>query len=322
MALLDELKSKLRSIQPAATATATGQQQQLADALAAKSGKAASGPAAPAASNQAERAALAAGQSQLAAIQQQASTTAAQLGAQEVQQAGQLATQQASLDAQASTAAKELAASNAAAAAGLQANRQLTESRIAADSQMKLTDMASRYDSALKDMAAERRIAVDDVFAQFRSENRELAARKDAAQLEQLAFISALSDKQYLERLDAIARERNLADDLKFKQEAARLAFGANIDLVVKNAEWTRAYNASEREWRQAMAKIDLDQAMQIAANQIAAANNQAIFSGATSATSAGVDYYGKRTPSTPPPTKGSATGDVAIATAPKSGGG
>ena len=151
--------------------------------------------------------------------------------------------------------------------------------------------MSADYQKVTTQLASERGLAVNDLFAQFEQSNKELAARSDAAQIEQIGFRLAMADKDYLQELNNVATMNNLQDDLAFKAESQRLILGEEMQSLLKQLNWEEAFNQDTAAFEQQLASIDLESAVAIANAQVAAANTQAAAEGVTDATKSYYDY-------------------------------
>lgn len=219
----------------------------------------------PAASRLGEQAALTAGRQ---ALREQ--TFAERLG--EVQARGReqaLVEQQAlaerRLGQEEELAQERLAAEAAAARAGVTAAEEEARLRRIAKGEATTADINAQAEQRLRDLASARNIQMDDLFAQFEASNLELADRKDAAQLEQMAFNLAMQDKKYLDELDKIGQQRTLENDLSYDEELQRISMEANLDQLMDDIGFQSSRKVADRDYQRQLAQIDIDTAIEIA---------------------------------------------------------
>lgn len=219
--------------------------------------------------------AMAAGQ-----LQQQARTQAAQMaGAQrELQQRGQLARQ-------------DLVGRESISAAQRQAAEADAAAKRTAQEEMQQQQLESAYTTRLRQLEAQRDIALNDLFGEFGRSQQDLENRKDAAELEQMAHVMALSDRQYLDELDRIGKERNLRSDMAFREETARTVLGESTKNLMDDLEWTADFNAQQRDWERQLTQMSAGQAIELARSQIADSNRRAVVAGVGKILQAGTSY-------------------------------
>lgn len=270
MALLDEIRKRM---QQSKAPNVTGTQEQLSRILQAKKGKAApvsGGPKASAVGEQAVQGEL----SQQARQQQmQGAMGAAQLGIQQELQQEQQQLGQEELASQRRMVESGLAQQAELARAGMASQMESARVQRTAQEEMKTNAINSQYNNAIQDMASQRRVQADNIFSTFRQGMEELALRQDAAELEQLSHNMAMSDKQYVDELDAIGKIRGLENDINFKKEMLDLQLGDNTKSLVDELGWRRAFDADEREFQLQVGKMSVDDAIALADAKIRDAN-------------------------------------------------
>ncbi len=291
MALYDDIQARLRTSK--AKAPIEDDQAAVTAALAAKSGRAAdTGPRASSIGQNVAQAANAG-----AAASNDLAAKAAAEG---------LATKAAGVAGEASAGAERLASQarqvqSAIAAKGVQggANRQAAATNFGitqgAESAAATADMTSKFNRATADMAADRGVTEADLFQSFKQGNAELAQRKDAAQLEQLAQTMALSDRAYVDNLNRIGATRRLEDEINYNKETAGLMIDKSLEQLAGNLGFKSVMDQSDREFAEMMASIDADTALSILAKQTQSANTQMIAQGIFTAASKGGDAYYKQ---------------------------
>lgn len=293
--LYDEIQKRLLSQKAAAPTAPGGAQAAAAATFQAATGKAAASGGVPKASNVGEQVATAA--TAAAGTQQQQRTALA---------AEQLATQANAQEAQTANAVEGLAADQRAfdanqaargAASAIQRDTAATTSaaKLGASEAANLDRLTTNYQRALDDLASERGIASEDLFAQFRQGHQELAFRKDAAQLDQLAHQLALADKKYVAELQRVGQERRLGNALAFRAESLRLMLGDELADLMTKLNFQVDLNADQRAFDEQMAAMDADAAAAILATQVSTQNRQMIVEGLGTVAKAGATYYAKQ---------------------------
>lgn len=284
MALIDEFRKRMQQQQQALPAApdVQGQLQKLAQA---KTGKAGT-PGAPVASTIGQDVANAqlASQAATQGMQQQSQTQQLAAAAQQQQSAVDLFRQR--LQAERQLSQQGMAAKQATTMEALSGTEARTKKQLSTQEELKLNALNGDYKNKIADLAANRGIQTDDIFEMFRQDTADLEFRKDSAQLEQMAFQMGMTNKAYLQELDAIGKLRGLENDLNFKKEYAKLKHGAEVDATLAQLGWQSAFDADERTFAMEMGKMDIDQAISLANAYISQANTQAIVSGGVKAVS------------------------------------
>lgn len=244
---------------PASAQTMAEQTQQTA------TGKVGRGGATPAISNVEAQLAAQAGQAQQAGLAAQQAGQMQALGQQERmiqqqqdlagrQQAQQLQQQQQQLLAQQNMADQQRAAQEQMAAKELKA-RDVNNTK----------QLNNAYANALADLASQRNITEQNLFEYARQERDKLGLEKSNAFLEQVAHAMALADRKYVDTLVRLGEENNLRDELNFKKEAMKTAFGNDFDILSQQLDMQALMNADARESKQLLAKMDINAAIQLA---------------------------------------------------------
>lgn len=289
--LAEEIRRRLREKDAPAAATGGGEIGRILQTKA--TGKATAGAGAgPAVSNIAEQAA----QSQ-AQAQQQTSRIAGGVAAQQVGQAeeelrqrGELAREE--MQSRERMATQQVAGAEQMATEERVAKREEAGARLSSAEQQKTAQLNSAYQNELARIAAERRINTEDMLQQFSQGNAELASRKDAAQLEQILHVQALSNQKYVDELQRVGRLQRLEDEVRFKEEAAQLAFGDDLQRLLQDMGFKAGMLEDERAFQEMLANIDIDTALALGRTEIKQENTKAIAEGVTGAVSEGIDYY------------------------------
>jgi len=118
---------------------------------------------------------------------------------------------------------------------------------------------------AFANLASEYETTTEDIFSQFAASTKELAFRKDAAELEQIGFTMALQNRQYVENINQIAQERRLTDAVSFAEETQRLILGEELLQYAEEIGFREIMDMSDRDFKDEMANINIEQALEMA---------------------------------------------------------
>lgn len=163
--------------------------------------------------------------------------------------------------------------------------------------QLGAAEEAGRADLALHKQQAlqQNTIRKQQLFGEMSREGRKLDLDRDAATLEQMAHTLRLSDKQYMDMLESEGQKRRLDSDLAFKEELQKSILGSNSDLLKQSLGNKSVLAANDREFQQAIASMDINAALQMAANEAHDAQTAAKIGAAGSLANAGVSAYGSQ---------------------------
>ena len=268
-------------------------QAQIQSVLQAKGGKAGSGAGAQssgllaATANQQAQSQLQQGATKGAMVGQQLKAQESQIQAKQKLGKDQLAQQK-------ELSRSGMQAESAMAAEQRAAREEQARNERSANENLKLDGMQAHATQKLRDITTKRGVALDDIFAEFDRSNKELEFRKDQAELEQLGFDLALSDRALLDEYNRIGRERQLSNDLNFQEESANLALGENLSMLKDELSFMKSFNSDRRTWETELAQMDLEAAMNIANASIKDANTTAMITGLGKSVSTGFDQYQK----------------------------
>lgn len=299
MALIDELKAKLKNVKPAGSTGPTIGSSAISSAIAAKEGRAAQ-PGAPIASNQLEASAVNQARAQTQSLQGQANLQAEQLNLQQSQQTAQDKAAKSALSTNVRMEEQEQASKFAAAQSNLNALRNMSTLRLSAEKEASLKAMSHKAKQALQDLASDRKTTTENLFTNFRMENADLAQRKDAFQLQQTAAAMALSNEKYITQINRIGAENNLHQQIEFDKEALRIELGNAFDSLVDNINWAAEFSERQREFEKQMGVMSNNDAYKIAMSAIEQQNKQQIANGIIQGAGVAVKAY-QASPTTPP---------------------
>lgn len=103
------------------------------------------------------------------------------------------------------------------------------------------------------------------------SQNRgELDLKKDAEIIESAMAQARLANDKYITELNAAAAKQGLQDSVKFKQAMLRNAFGNNLELLEDKIDFDRLASANDRQFREALSDIKINDIMDTTYDQIA----------------------------------------------------
>lgn len=283
-------------------------QEQIQRALRAKGGQAGMG-GGPAASRLQEASAQQQAQAGLRQGAFAGGMAAAQLTEQARAQEAQAGMARRGLETEERMAMSGIRADEQRAAGQRQAAEEQARSKRTAEENMRLDAMEAQSVNKLRELEASRQVTLDDIFGQFQAENKLLADRRDAADLEQLGFQLAMSDRAYMDELNRIGRERRLQNDQSFEMEMRNIIFGDDLAGLLEDMNYAVGSNAQQREWEKNLANMSAEHAREIANSAIQAQAKRQAIEGIANITGKAAAGYGERTGSTP--TASSAGGAV-----------
>jgi hypothetical protein len=258
------MASLLERIEQLGAQGAQPQQRGLEKILRQKTGKARRRTG-PAATTLGEQAAITAGREAIREQTFQERLSGVQARGREEALAEEQALQQQQLRQQEQLEQERLAAQAAQTREDIQARERETRAKREATGARQINALNAQAEQTLRDLASQRNVQLNDIFSQYQFEATELEDRRDAAQLEQQAFLLALRDKDYLEQLDRIGRQRQLQGDLQFQDEMERLVLGDRLDNLLKEIDFKTDRSATQRDYLKQLRQIDIDSALEVA---------------------------------------------------------
>jgi hypothetical protein len=289
LAIFDEIQKRLRDQK--AAAPAVSQQAVATDVLRAKTGRATPG-GAPAMSTVGQNVATNQVAQQAVTQQAQATQAAEQLAAANTQAKDAAALAQEKLDTQRAQADADRAAKLTEATGARGAARQGFDLQAQTRERMQTQKVNSAFDQAVRQLESDKGIARDDLFASFKQGKGDLDMRKDAAELEQLAFKLQMSDRAYVDTIQRIGSERRLGDEINWNRETSRLVFGEKEALLRDAYGFQSLLDVDNRKFNEAMTKMDSDLAMKLAMSAIKDASQAQVAKGVVGAVEKGTDAY------------------------------
>ena len=172
---------------------------------------------------------------------------------------------------------------------------QVAASQIAGQQQVQQQQAQQAQTQADLDRAAiEQRFDIEqqNLIRDLSRADRQLDTDKYRANLEQLGFMSALSDKRYIEQLTNEGRQRRFDDGLTFSEGLQEQVFADTQDLFRGDLDFKELLRADEREFAEKMADLNIDHALQIAEHDADAASTRAIYGGLGATVSGATQAY------------------------------
>lgn len=284
--LFDSLRQRL-SQQPADVQASD--QQAAQKVLAAKSGKAKGGGIAG--SNVAEQTAVsnvnaAVGQGTLAGrIQSNQLANAASQQAQKVDTAQKQLTQNKNL------AEQELASKGNLAREDLANREGLATAQREANRTQTLDEVNHKATSQLASLMAEKNIGTANMFADFNRQAKGLEGERNRMAMEERGFLLALSNKQYVNQIEQIGKQRQLTKQTRFREAAAELAFGSDMARLLDKLGFADKMADSRRGWEKELANMGYNDKLALARSALDDENRRMVATGIGDTVSAGLDY-------------------------------
>lgn len=135
---------------------------------------------------------------------------------------------------------------------------------------------------------------INEIFDKVEENKSRLEQAQYKAQLEQAGFLYRLNNDKYMTRLKIEGRKNRLDSEIQFKQALQQAIFFEERSLLAESMEFRAIMNASDREFKEKTAMLDLDLAMRIADTEIQAANAKAKAEAIGGIVSTGTSAFGK----------------------------
>lgn len=285
MSLLDKIQERLANAKPAQAGPAPDQRQ-LQSMLSQKATGKQARTAGPAASSLMASSASKQASEAMRATKAEGARQAAQLKELSSQQEAEQGIAQDRMRQEAELQRQGMQEQEAQITAERQRMEQDAAAKRTAEQSMQLEKIRNQYTQAIQNMTTDRKITTDDLFANYQQAQTDLADRRDASQLEQLAHTLALSDQQYIDMLEAIGTERRLTSDLSFAEEVARVSMDAGMENLLDELGFLKEMNVDARNWEEVLARITGNDAVKIARMALEEETTRSAFEGLGSATS------------------------------------
>ena len=131
------------------------------------------------------------------------------------------------------------------------------------------------------------------VLQQFSKGEKQLNLKKDKARLEQIGFTLRLNNDKYINKLQEEGFRARLDNEAVFEEELARSIFAEELDLFRDNLDFRAMMGASDRDFQEQVASMDLNSAIELANASAQSAASQQMWSGIGTMVSGGVGAYG-----------------------------
>lgn len=228
-----------------------------------------------------------AGEQIQSAAQRQAAAQQAQL---EEQQAAQ-AQQAQAIDFQAAQAQRGIAAGEQQAIARRQTEEEMAATRRSAQEEQAINQITNTYANALADLASQRKTTENELFSGLRQEMASLSADKQLARMQQLGHMMAMSDKEYVRSIQQVGALQGLQDDIAFKIEADKLAFGKDLEILQQRFDAEALLQADARKFKEEMEDMSLDHALEMADLAMREQNAKSFMEGLGGVATAAINY-------------------------------
>lgn len=139
----------------------------------------------------------------------------------------------------------------------------------------------------------ENKMKTNQLMNDFQRNSGRVDLARDKSSLEQLGFQVRLQNKQYTDQLQREGNMRRLSDQNQFNQQLSQTILGDQQSLLEKQLGNKSVLDASDRDFKQAMAKMDVGAAYDMFKTEQAAAKQRAMWSGIGSVVTTGVGAYG-----------------------------
>ena len=150
----------------------------------------------------------------------------------------------------------------------------------------------AQADMERKQLESQQMLKNNEILNNAIASDKSLDQREDAAELEQAAFALRLQDQEYNSKLDRIAREQGLEDELNFRETVNKEMLGHNLEQVMRDMNFNERQQEMGRAvtWENALA--DLAHAESIMNAQAQDAQKSAVIGGFMDFAKAGASQY------------------------------
>ena len=288
MAIMDIIKKRRQGGPAAVSAEDVATHQQ-----AGATGKVGRSTGGPQMSNVGSQLAAQQGQAQLGAIQTQGMAQTQALGAAEKAQDAQFKLAGSQQDQKLAGQQAGIAAQSRMSNAQRAAQEEMAVKQMTQQEKLQGAEMNQRYSDALRTLSVERGITEQQIFGEIDRNKDQLSLDKKQAFLDQTAHVMAMSDKKYSDEIRRVGDMQNLRDQLNFRKESQRLAFGQDFALLGQQFDMQRLANVEQREFQAAMAEMNLDTALALAGQAAKEQAYKSILTGMSNAATAYASYGG-----------------------------
>lgn len=124
---------------------------------------------------------------------------------------------------------------------------------------------------------------------QLSHEGERVDFQQRQGEAQQMTQLMRLSAEKYVNQLQIEGVKSRLENSAAFQDAINRATFTDELAMMNSNLNFKRLVNANDREYKQRLAEIDVDMALEIAAMQAKTTSQQAQFSGLSSILSTGI---------------------------------
>lgn len=137
---------------------------------------------------------------------------------------------------------------------------------------------------------------VDNILQEYSQRTGELVFKQESAKTQYALALMRLSNEDYLDKLETEAAASRLHEAASFEWEMTRSIFKDELDLLRNDLEFRSALASDERTFKEYLAEMDADTAIQLAAAEMEAESTLQKYEAwgnlASGATRAGVMAY------------------------------
>lgn len=189
----------------------------------------------------------------------------------------------------------------------------------AAGQQQQTQQATQQVNQARKFDTLETKMKTNQVLSDLERNKGQVDFQAERANLEQIGQNLRLTNQQYINDLQREGNSRRLDDSNEFSQAMSETMLGANKGLLEKQLGNQGILGANDRQFRTAMANMDINTAYDMFKNDMAAQKQRALYAGAGALVTAGIGAAGSMpTGSATSPDTGTtvATGDISTGNA------
>lgn len=137
------------------------------------------------------------------------------------------------------------------------------------------------------------RLKTDQILSDLERNKGQINMQRDRAAVEQLGTNLRLQDQNYTQQLQREGNLARLGDQNSFQQSLQRNILGDNQQLLEKQLGNSSVLDANDRQFKQAMANMDINTAWDMFHNDMVAQKQRALYTGLGSLATAGIGAYG-----------------------------
>lgn len=134
----------------------------------------------------------------------------------------------------------------------------------------------------------------DSIMGELERNKKQLDAKQYRAKIEQLGFNLRLQNDQYIDRLEREGVTARLHQESYMNEELLRTVFAEELDLYNNDLDFRSLVNAYDRDAEKALARIDINFAIELAKSSAKAEGTKMIFQGLATATTGGISAWDK----------------------------